>query len=157
MSNHSYCAFTVHATRWDRFTSARSYIWFIPWDLEPYRRRSMLQHRHRFAPPPLCASMDKKSTVSLSKRQPPEQLSTAMEQISLGGHDGATLMVCSECKSNDIDKSVTFSSSLKSIGGGSATGGSHSPMNAAAARVLTHPNESTPPNDKIDLNSVHAG
>jgi hypothetical protein len=40
-----------------------------------------------------------------------------MERISLGGHSEATPMVCSECKSNDIDKSVTFSSSLESTVG----------------------------------------
>jgi hypothetical protein len=41
-----------------------------------------------------------------------------------------------------------------SDGGGSAGGKSPSPINEAAARVLTYPNESTPPNNKIDLNSV---
>jgi hypothetical protein len=44
-----------------------------------------------------------------------------------------------------------------SVNGGSAGGGSPSPMNETAARVLTRPTESTPLNDKIDLNSVRIG
>jgi hypothetical protein len=49
------------------------------------------------------------------------------------------------------------SASGGSAGDGSTSGGSPSPMNEVAARVLTCPNESTPPNDKIDLNSVRVG
>jgi hypothetical protein len=50
-----------------------------------------------------------------------------------------------------------WSADCGSANGGNAGGGSPSPMNEAAARVLTRPNESTLLNDKIDLNLVRVG